>query len=89
MNPIKVKLELNCGFSAYSIGAEKKNLEIGLKILQLCNEANVSPVKVSQAMWFFCSRIVADPNRLEWLIKSQDISLFQKEYDLVGEYIVN
>lgn len=78
----------SCQCSANSLGTYKKNLEYGLKIIQLSRDAGVSPIKVNQAIWFFCSRIVADTKRLKTLIESRDINQFQKEMELVGEFIV-
>jgi hypothetical protein len=65
-----------------------KDIERGKKIIEICEQANVSPVLVNQAIWLFSSRVVSDTKHLKKLVNSGDVGLFQQEASLVDEYFI-
>lgn len=64
------------------------DVERGLKIIEICKAAKVSPVIINQAIWLFSSRVVADTKHLQELINKGNISDFQKEAELVDEFVI-
>ena len=64
------------------------DVERGLKIIEICKAAKVSPVIINQAIWLFSSRVVADTKHLKQLIKEGNPSSFQHEKGLVTEFFV-
>jgi hypothetical protein len=49
--------------------------------------AGVSPIRLNQGVWYFCSQAVADEQRLRDLLALGQVSVLQAELDAVGEYL--
>lgn len=65
-----------------------KDVVLAQKIIEISEVADVSPVKVNQAIWLFCSRIVSDTKHLKELINKGDIAKFDQEVSYVNDFVI-
>ena len=86
--PICDKKNINYSLVAKKCTNRWNDIERGMKIIEICKIAKVSPVLVNQAIWLFSSRVVADTKHLKVIINSGDVSLFKVEAALVKEFFI-
>jgi hypothetical protein len=71
--------------SKYQLGG--KDLAAAINIIQLSRDADVSPLKVNQGIWYFAANAVADEKRLCKLIRSGDPNNLDKELKLMNGFL--
>jgi hypothetical protein len=64
----------------YGLGRE--NLGSAISVIHHSLQSDVSPLRVSQGMWYFARNVVADEERLAEIVSTFDPQVPQAELDL-------
>lgn len=65
----------------------KEDFSIACKLIKWSLRAEVSPLKVNQGIWYFCSRVVADNGRLEKILNCRKMEALNQEVDVMDGFI--
>lgn len=65
----------------------ERDFGIACKLIEWSLRAKVSPLKVNQGIWYFCSRVVADNGRLRKILNERKIETLNSEVDLMDGFI--
>jgi hypothetical protein len=65
----------------------KPDLQVADSIVRLSLDARVSPLKVNQGLWYFCSNVVADQTRVRLLLSSGDPRVLEDEVALMKGFL--
>jgi hypothetical protein len=69
----------------YQLGGD--DLAAASNIIQLCRDAEVSPLRVNQGIWYFAANAVADEKRLRELIRAGDPNKLDEELELMNGFL--
>ncbi len=73
------------GASLY--GMPPGDFDVALSTVRLSLAAGVSPLRVNQGIWYFCSNVVADQSRLRDLLRSGSVRKLDAEVELMKGFL--
>ena len=66
-----------------ALGLSHTHGVVAAALITAAREADVSPLRVNQGMWYFCAKAVADATRLDALVRTGDAADLSRELELV------
>lgn len=73
--------------AASAFGLCRADLNAAWKLICMASEAKISPLALNQGIWYFCSNVVADSNRLRYLLSSAGKERFEAELALMEGFL--
>ncbi len=71
----------------FQIALSRADINASLRLTDLAQQAHVSPLRVNQGIWYFCSNAVADMGRLRALFKNPDVAQLDGELRLMVGFL--
>ena len=65
-------------------GISKNDFLTSIKLITECKKYKVSPLKVNMGIWYYCSNIIADKERLKEIIETKSVLELENERKLLG-----
>ena len=66
--------------------SQKYDYLTALRLIKFAQVSKVSPLLINMGIWYFCSRCVADSQRLAEILKDKDVKILQHEISLLSPF---